>query len=51
MQRDYDSGQISREDFQNGCDLLNNQLSDIRNQWLEENAHKYGYIYKFQKWR
>lgn len=51
IQRDYDSGQINREDFQNGCDLLNNQLSEIRNQWLEKNAHKYGYIYKFHKWR
>ena len=44
----YRNFRIDEVEFQKGCDALNSGMAEFRNTWLEENSHKYGYIYRFQ---
>lgn len=49
MSDKFYSGDISQMEFQAGCDNLNSKFSEYRQEWLEDNASRHGYIYKFER--
>lgn len=49
LKNKYNKGELSKSEFENKVELVNEKYNELNSGWLKDNAKKYGYRYSIIK--